>query len=105
MGLIWSPLPGCPHAAPFARLASSRICPINLTAKGVAPHCHINSLERDGGAAFDARVRGVGPATLAALRPFLQIEDDGWDSVLATNLRGAFLMAQRVARVQAAGHP
>ena len=32
--------------------------------------------------------------------PFLEIEEESWDRVLATNLRGAFLMAQRVARTQ-----
>ena len=44
----------------------------------------------------------VNNAGIAEEKPFLEIEDDGWDRVLATNLRGAFLMAQRVARVQAA---
>jgi NAD(P)-dependent dehydrogenase (short-subunit alcohol dehydrogenase family) len=44
----------------------------------------------------------VNNAGIAEEKPFLEIEDDGWDSVLATNLRGAFLMAQRVARVQVA---
>jgi NAD(P)-dependent dehydrogenase (short-subunit alcohol dehydrogenase family) len=33
--------------------------------------------------------------------PFLEIEEDSWDRVLNTNLRGAFLVAQRVAREQA----
>ena len=44
----------------------------------------------------------VNNAGIAEEKPFLEIEDDGWDRILATNLRGAFLMAQRVARVQAA---
>jgi NAD(P)-dependent dehydrogenase (short-subunit alcohol dehydrogenase family) len=30
--------------------------------------------------------------------PFLEIEDKNWDAVVATNLRGPFLMSQRVAR-------
>lgn len=42
----------------------------------------------------------VNNAGIAEERPFLEIEDEGWDSVLATNLRGAFLMARTVARVQ-----
>jgi len=33
--------------------------------------------------------------------PFLEITEAGWDSVVRTNLTGAFLMAQRVAREQA----
>jgi NAD(P)-dependent dehydrogenase (short-subunit alcohol dehydrogenase family) len=44
----------------------------------------------------------VNNAGIAEEKPFLEIEDEGWDRVLATNLRGAYLMAQRVARVQAA---
>jgi len=44
----------------------------------------------------------VNNAGIAEEKPFLEIEDGGWDSVLATNLRGAFLMAQRVARTQIA---
>jgi len=43
----------------------------------------------------------VNNAGIAEETPFLEIEDDGWDRVLATNLRGAFLMGQRVARLQA----
>jgi NAD(P)-dependent dehydrogenase (short-subunit alcohol dehydrogenase family) len=42
----------------------------------------------------------VNNAGIAEEVPFLEIEDAGWDRVLATNLRGAFLMAQRVARKQ-----
>jgi NAD(P)-dependent dehydrogenase (short-subunit alcohol dehydrogenase family) len=48
---------------------------------------------------IDVLVNNAGIAEECA---FLEIEDDGWDRVLATNLRGAFLMAQRVARVQVA---
>lgn len=44
----------------------------------------------------------VNNAGIGEEKPFLEIEDESWDRVLATNLRGAFLMAQRVARVQAA---
>ena len=44
----------------------------------------------------------VNNAGIAEERAFLDIDDDGWDRVLATNLRGAFLMAQRVARAQVA---
>jgi len=43
----------------------------------------------------------VNNAGIAEEKPFLEIDDDGWDRILATNLRGAFLMAQRVARLQA----
>jgi NAD(P)-dependent dehydrogenase (short-subunit alcohol dehydrogenase family) len=42
----------------------------------------------------------VNNAGIAEERPFLEIEDEDWDRILATNLRGAFLMAQRVARSQ-----
>ena len=42
----------------------------------------------------------VNNAGIAEEKPFLEIEDESWDAILATNLRGAFLMAQRVARVQ-----
>jgi NAD(P)-dependent dehydrogenase (short-subunit alcohol dehydrogenase family) len=42
----------------------------------------------------------VNNAGIAEEKPFLEIEDEGWDRILATNLRGAFLMAQRVARAQ-----
>jgi NAD(P)-dependent dehydrogenase (short-subunit alcohol dehydrogenase family) len=42
----------------------------------------------------------VNNAGIAEERAFLEIEDEGWDRILATNLRGAFLMAQRVARAQ-----
>ncbi len=44
---------------------------------------------------IDALVNNAG---IAEEVPFLEIEESGWDSVLGTNLRGAFLMAQRVAR-------
>ncbi len=44
----------------------------------------------------------VNNAGIAEEKPFLEIEDESWDRILATNLRGAFLMAQRVARQQAA---
>jgi NAD(P)-dependent dehydrogenase (short-subunit alcohol dehydrogenase family) len=43
----------------------------------------------------------VNNAGVAEEMPFLEIEEESWDRVLATNLRGAFLMAQRVAREQA----
>jgi NAD(P)-dependent dehydrogenase (short-subunit alcohol dehydrogenase family) len=33
--------------------------------------------------------------------PFLEISEESWDRVVGTNLRGAFLMAQRVAREMA----
>jgi NAD(P)-dependent dehydrogenase (short-subunit alcohol dehydrogenase family) len=42
----------------------------------------------------------VNNAGIAEETPFLEIEDEGWDRVLATNLRGAFLMARAVAREQ-----
>ncbi len=44
----------------------------------------------------------VNNAGIAEEKDFLEIEDEGWDAVLATNLRGAFLMSQRVARIQVA---
>lgn len=33
--------------------------------------------------------------------PFLEIEEENWDDVVRTNLKGAFLMSQRVARAMA----
>jgi NAD(P)-dependent dehydrogenase (short-subunit alcohol dehydrogenase family) len=42
----------------------------------------------------------VNNAGIAEEKDFLEIEDESWDAILATNLRGAFLMSQRVARVQ-----
>jgi NAD(P)-dependent dehydrogenase (short-subunit alcohol dehydrogenase family) len=44
----------------------------------------------------------VNNAGIAEEAPFLEIEEASWDRVLGTNLRGAFLIAQRVAREQAA---
>ena len=43
----------------------------------------------------------VNNAGIAEEVPFLEIDEASWDRVLGTNLRGAFLMAQRVAREQA----
>jgi len=43
----------------------------------------------------------VNNAGIAEEKPFLEIEDAGWDAVIGTNLRGAFLMARAVAREQA----
>lgn len=42
----------------------------------------------------------VNNAGIADEKPFLEIEDESWDRVIATNLRGAFLMARSVAREQ-----
>jgi NAD(P)-dependent dehydrogenase (short-subunit alcohol dehydrogenase family) len=42
----------------------------------------------------------VNNAGIAEEKEFLEIEDASWDAILATNLRGAFLMSQRVARLQ-----
>ena len=44
----------------------------------------------------------VNNAGIAEEKDFLEIEDAGWDAIIATNLRGAFLMSQRVARLQVA---
>jgi NAD(P)-dependent dehydrogenase (short-subunit alcohol dehydrogenase family) len=46
---------------------------------------------------IDVLVNNAGIAVEAA---FLEIDEDSWDRVLRTNLRGAFLMAQAVAREQ-----
>jgi NAD(P)-dependent dehydrogenase (short-subunit alcohol dehydrogenase family) len=43
----------------------------------------------------------VNNAGIAEEVPFLEIEDAGWDAVIRTNLRGVYLMSQRVAREQA----
>jgi NAD(P)-dependent dehydrogenase (short-subunit alcohol dehydrogenase family) len=48
---------------------------------------------------IDVLVNNAGIAEEVA---FLEIEDANWDRVVATNLRGPFLMAQRVAREQVA---
>ena len=42
----------------------------------------------------------VNNAGIAEEAPFLEIEEASWDRVLGTNLRGAFLMAQAVAKEQ-----
>jgi NAD(P)-dependent dehydrogenase (short-subunit alcohol dehydrogenase family) len=42
----------------------------------------------------------VNNAGIAEEKPFLEIEDGSWDAIIATNLRGAFLMARDVAREQ-----
>jgi NAD(P)-dependent dehydrogenase (short-subunit alcohol dehydrogenase family) len=44
----------------------------------------------------------VNNAGIAEEVPFLEIEEEGWERVLAVNLKGAFLMAQAVAREQVA---
>ena len=44
----------------------------------------------------------VNNAGIAEEAPFLEIEEASWDRVLSTNLRGAFLIAQRVAQEQVA---
>jgi len=43
----------------------------------------------------------VNNAGVADEKPFLEIDDESWDRVIATNLRGAFVMARSVAREQA----
>jgi NAD(P)-dependent dehydrogenase (short-subunit alcohol dehydrogenase family) len=48
---------------------------------------------------IDVLVNNAGVAEEAA---FLEIDEESWDRVLATNLRGAFLIAQRVAQEQVA---
>src|SRR5690348_3287124 len=42
----------------------------------------------------------VNNAGIGEEMPFLEIGVDSWDRVIGTNLRGAFLMAQAVAREQ-----
>jgi NAD(P)-dependent dehydrogenase (short-subunit alcohol dehydrogenase family) len=42
----------------------------------------------------------VNNAGIAEEAPFLEIEEESWDRVLGTNLRGAFLLAQAIAREQ-----
>jgi NAD(P)-dependent dehydrogenase (short-subunit alcohol dehydrogenase family) len=70
----------------------------DLDQPGAAEALWNEALERLGGR-IDVLVNNAG---IAEERPFLEIEDDSWDRILATNLRGAFLMAQRVARAQVA---
>ena len=40
----------------------------------------------------------INNAGIAYMRPFLELRTDEWDEVLGVNLRGQFLVAQRVAR-------
>jgi 2-deoxy-D-gluconate 3-dehydrogenase len=47
----------------------------------------------------------VSNAGLTIRRPALEVTPDEWDEVLAVNLRGAFLVAQAVARVMQAREP
>ena len=64
-------------------------------------------------AAMEAAAAPFGPcdilvnnAGIAVTRKLLEQSDDDWDSVLATNLRGAFLVARAVARrLVAVGRP
>jgi NAD(P)-dependent dehydrogenase (short-subunit alcohol dehydrogenase family) len=52
--------------------------------------------------AIDVLINNAG---IADDTPFLDIRDERWDEVIATNLRGVFLMSQRVARrMKEAGH-
>ena len=44
----------------------------------------------------------INNAGIAEEKDFLEITDEGWDAIIATNLRGPFLMSQRVARLQVA---
>jgi 3-oxoacyl-[acyl-carrier protein] reductase len=47
----------------------------------------------------------INNAGIAFMRPFLELEIGQWDEVIGVNLRGQFLVAQRVARAMvAAGH-
>ena len=83
-----------------------------LEARGEAAWLH--SADVSDSAAVDAAVAAaserwagrvdvlVNNAGIAEEKDFLEIEDEGWDAVVATNLRGVFLMSQRVARLQAA---
>jgi NAD(P)-dependent dehydrogenase (short-subunit alcohol dehydrogenase family) len=63
---------------------------------------------RDVGTALDAAVACFGPvqvlvnnAGIGIEAPFLDIEEHAWDEVFATNVKGTFLMSQRVARQMA----
>jgi NAD(P)-dependent dehydrogenase (short-subunit alcohol dehydrogenase family) len=44
----------------------------------------------------------INNAGVAFMRPFLELETERWDRMLAVNLRGQFLVAQRVARAMVA---
>jgi len=45
----------------------------------------------------------VNNAAVADPSPFLEVRDEDWERVVATNLRGPFLVSQRAARVMARG--
>lgn len=62
-------------------------------------------------AAFDQAEAGLGPvdvlvnnAGIAIPKPFLEITEEDWDTVLDTNLKGCFLVGQEAARRMAARH-
>jgi NAD(P)-dependent dehydrogenase (short-subunit alcohol dehydrogenase family) len=45
----------------------------------------------------------INNAGIAFMRPFLELETERWDRMLDVNLRGQFLVAQRVARTMVSG--
>jgi NAD(P)-dependent dehydrogenase (short-subunit alcohol dehydrogenase family) len=80
-----------------------------IEAAGGTAHVHVADVSRS--TDVDRAVRAVvdacgridvlvNNAGIAEEKPFLEIEDESWDRVVATNLRGAFLMARAVAREQ-----
>jgi len=77
-------------------------------ARAVFMHCDV-SLKAEVDAALAATQHALGPvnalvnnAGIFKAADFLDITEADWDAVLAVNLKGAFLVAQAVARVMAA---
>ena len=64
----------------------------------VTAETEVERLVADALAALDGIDVLVNNAGIAFMRPFLELETDRWDRMLDVNLRGQFLVAQRVAR-------
>ena len=71
---------------------------VHGTAADVTEEADVDRLVEDA----DGALRGVdvliNNAGIAFMRPFLELETERWDRMLEVNLRGQFLVAQRVAR-------
>jgi NAD(P)-dependent dehydrogenase (short-subunit alcohol dehydrogenase family) len=68
------------------------------TACDVSDERHVDRLVEQGVAFLEGIDVLINNAGIARQEPFLQITSDRWDEILTVNLRGQFLVAQRVAR-------